>query len=90
MNNPNASSTFRSELQSIVNDRSTSFMNVEKYLNRLDPNTLSSLEADARRIAELSGGVSDTESKALSFISLAVSTATSPVTSESAERASAR
>ena len=66
MNNPNASSTFRSELQSIVNDRSTSFMNVEKYLNRLDPNTLSSLEADARRIAELSGGVSDTESKALS------------------------
>lgn len=66
MNNPNASSTFRTELQSIVSDRSTNFMTVEKYLNRLDVNTLSALQADAQRIAELTDGVTENERKALS------------------------
>ena len=66
MNNPNASSTFRTELQSIVNDRSMNFMNVEKYLNRLDVNTLNLLYNDAQRIAEISDGVTENERKALS------------------------
>ncbi|MBO4473654.1 MAG: TerB family tellurite resistance protein [Clostridiales bacterium] len=65
MNNPNASSNFRTELQSIVNDRSMNFMNVEKYLNRLDVNTLNLLLADAQRIAELTDGVTENERKAM-------------------------
>jgi len=65
MNNPNASSNFRNELQSIVNDRSMNFMNVEKYLNRLDVNTLNLLLADAQRIAELTDGVTENERKAM-------------------------
>ena len=48
MNNPNASSNFRTELQAIVNDRSMNFMNVEKYLDRLDVNSLSLRRADRR------------------------------------------
>ena len=66
MNNPNASASFRNELQTIVSDRSSNFMNVEKYLNRLDVNTLSTLQADAQRIAELTDGVTENERKALS------------------------
>ena len=66
MNNPNASSNFRTELQSIVSDRSMNFMNVEKYLDRLDVNTLNLLLADAQRIAELTDGVTENERKAMS------------------------
>jgi DNA-directed RNA polymerase subunit RPC12/RpoP len=66
MNNPNASASFRNELQQIVTDRSSNFMNVEKYLNRLDANTLSTLQADAQRIAELTDGVTENERKAMS------------------------
>ena len=63
MNNPNASSTFRKELQQTVTDRSSNFMTVEKYLNRLDANTLSTLQADAQRIAELTDGVTENEKR---------------------------
>ncbi|MBO4928272.1 MAG: hypothetical protein J5379_08505 [Clostridiales bacterium] len=66
MNNPNASSSFRNELQAIVSDRSMNFMNVEKYLDRLDVNTLNLLLADAQRIAELTDGVTENERKAMS------------------------
>lgn len=66
MNNPNATASFRNELQQIVSDRSTNFMNVEKYLNRLDVNTLTTLQGDAQRIAELTDGVTENERKAMS------------------------
>ena len=66
MNNPNASASFRNELQQIVTDRTSNFMTVEKYLNRLDANTLSTLQADAQRIAELTDGVTENERKAMS------------------------
>lgn len=66
MNNPNASASFRNELQQIVTDRTSNFMTVEKYLNRLDVNTLSTLQADAQRIAELTDGVTENERKAMS------------------------
>lgn len=65
MNNPNASQSFRGELQAIVSDQTMNFMNVEKYLDRLDVNTLSALHADAQRIAELSDGVTENERKAM-------------------------
>ena len=65
MNNPNASASFRSELTKITSDRSQNFMNVEKYLDKLDVNTLSTLQADMQRVAELSDGVTENERKAM-------------------------
>ena len=65
MNNPNASASFRSELTKITSDRSTNFMSVEKYLDKLDVNTLSTLQADMQRIAELTDGVTENERKAM-------------------------
>lgn len=66
MNNPNASQSFRSELQSIMADRTTNFMNVEKYLNQLNVQTLTALQADMQRVAALSGGITENERKAMS------------------------
>ncbi len=65
LNNPNASPTFRSELQAIASDRSMNFLNVEKYLDRVDVTTLSQLQADMQRIAELTDGVTENERKAM-------------------------
>ena len=65
MNNPNASASFRTELQKITSDRSSNFMNVEKYLDKLDVNTLSTLQADMQRVAELTDGVTENERKAM-------------------------
>lgn len=66
MNNPRASSMFRSELQAITADRTLNFMNVEKYLDRLDINTLNLLQQDVQRIAEITDGVTENERKAMS------------------------
>lgn len=65
MNNPNASPAFRTELQAIAADRSMNFMNVEKYLDKLDVNTLSLLQEDVQRIAEITDGVTENERKAM-------------------------
>ena len=66
LNNPNASSQFRSELQSIAADRSTNFLNVEKYLDRVNVTTLNQFMEDVNRMAELSGGITENERKAIS------------------------
>lgn len=66
LNNPNASQSFRNTLQAIASNRSTSFMSVEKYLDRLDVNSLNMLLADAQHIAELTDGVTENERKAMS------------------------
>ncbi|MBR2749996.1 MAG: TFIIB-type zinc ribbon-containing protein [Clostridiales bacterium] len=65
LNNPNASPSFRSELQKIASDTSTSFLSVEKYLNNLNLDTLNQLQADMQRIAEITDGVTENERKAM-------------------------
>lgn len=65
LNNPNASPTFRTELQAIAADRSMNFLNVEKYLDRVDVNTLNQFQSDIQRIAELTDGVTENERKAM-------------------------
>jgi len=65
LNNPNASPTFRSELQAIASDRTMNFLNVEKYLDRVDVNTLNQFQSDIQRIAELTDGVTENERKAM-------------------------
>ena len=65
LNNPNASASFRTELQKISSDTSTSFLTVEKYLNNLSLDTLNQLQADMQRIAELTDGVTENERKAM-------------------------
>ncbi len=65
LNNPNASSSFRTELQKISSDPSCSFLTVEKYLTGLNLDTLNQLQSDMQRIAEISDGVSENERKAI-------------------------
>lgn len=67
LNNPNASASFRGELQKISSDRSMNFLNVEPYLDKLDLNTLNQLQQDMMRIAELTDGVTANERKALTI-----------------------
>lgn len=65
LNNPNASASFRTELQKIASDTSTSFLTVEKYLNNLSLDTLNQLQADVQRVAEITDGVTENERKAM-------------------------
>jgi len=65
LNNPNASSNFRTELTAIASNPSTSFLTVEKYLNNLNLETLNQLQADMQRIAEITDGVTENERKAM-------------------------
>ena len=49
----------------ILADRGTSFNNVRRYLNRIDPSDLEAFWKDVNEMAEISDGISDNERKAL-------------------------
>lgn len=65
LNNPEMNSDYRTELRMILADRGTSFNNVRRYLNRIDPSDLEAFWKDVNEMAEAADGVSDNERKAL-------------------------
>lgn len=65
LNNPEMNPDYRTELRMILADRGTSFSNVRRYLNRIDPEDLKAFWKDVTEMAEASDGVSDNERKAL-------------------------
>ena len=65
LNNPEMNPDYRTELRMILADRGTSFNNVRRYLNRIDPSDLEAFWKDVNEMAEISDGISDNERKAL-------------------------
>ena len=65
LNNPEMNSDYRTELRMILADRGTSFNNVRRYLNRIDPSDLEAFWKDVNEMAEAADCVSDNERKAL-------------------------
>lgn len=65
LNDPDIPQYFRDELNNIANDSSNSFLNVEKYLNRVNPEILASFLEDAEKIAGADRRLSMDEQEAI-------------------------
>ena len=65
LNDPRASRDYTTELRMILADKGTSFTNVRRYLNRIDPQDLEAFWDDVMEMAKISGDISDNEKKAL-------------------------
>ena len=79
MSNNQFPAEFRNEVNAIASENTNSFINVEKYLNKVDPNTLVSFLDEAKRVAASDNAVSIEEQKALNVFEKYLSSKTGRV-----------